>query len=418
MLKGIKGNVIYGNNPHDIKIMDNHYLIYDDNKIIGVFSNMPDYFKNIYVEDMGEKLIIPGFYDLHLHGGQYLQCGVGMSKQLLEWLNDYTYDMENKFDQEDFSEKVYKIFVNELGRVGTLGSSVFATTSIKGTEKLAEEFEKKGLRSYVGLVSMERNAPSYIVTSYEKMISDNENFIKKFKDGNLVKPILTPRFAPTSTMKGMMALGEMAKKYGVPVQSHINENKDEVEWVKKLFKRKAYGDVYNECGLYGDTPTLMAHGIYMTEEELKMTKEKDVILVHCPDSNLNVRSGIMPVRKYLDMGIRVGLGSDIAGGHKISMTEAIVKCIQLSKLNSVFYPEQEMISFSEAFYMATAVGGSFFGRVGKLEKDYQMDCLIIDIPQIYRDYYDLKDCLEKYVYMGDDRWIYKRFVAGKEIDIL
>ena len=418
MVQALKGNIIYTNSSKKFEIMVNHYLIYKNNKIIGVFPELPDIYKDIKVEDLSEKIIIPGFYDLHLHSGQYLQCGVGMSKQLLDWLKDYTYDMEKKFEEDEFSENICDLFVNDLAKSGTLGSSVFATTSLKGTEKLVEKFKDKGLRSYVGLVSMERNAPDYIVTSYEKMIDDNIEFIEKFKNEDMVRPIITPRFAPTSTERGMEALGNMAKKYNLPVQSHINENKDEIEWVRKLFDNKSYSDVYDKWGLYGDTPTLMAHGIYMTDDELKLTKKKDVILVHCPDSNLNVRSGIMPVRKYLNMGIKVGLGSDIAGGHKISMTESIVRAIQLSKLNNVFNPEEEMISFSEAFYMATVVGGSFFGKIGKFNEGYEMDCLVIDVPEIYRKYYTLEDCLEKYVYTGDDRWISKRIVAGKEISVL
>lgn len=416
MKKALKGNVLYTDSPDKFKIMEKHYLVYENDKIVGVFSELPEKYGEIEIEDFSDMLIIPGFYDLHLHGGQYLQCGVGMSKQLLDWLKDYTYDMEHRFEEEEFAEEIYEMFVKNLARSGTLGSAVFATTSLRGTEKLFDVFENIGLRSYVGLVSMERNAPEYIVDSYDKMIKNNEAIIEKFAGGDLVKPIITPRFAPTSTQGGLMALGKIAKEHNLPVQSHINENKDEVKWVKKLYDGKSYGSVYDECGLYGDTPTLMAHGIYMTDEELKLTKEKDVILVHCPDSNLNVRSGIMPVRKYLDMGIRVGLGTDIAGGHKISMTEAIVRCIQLSKLNNVFEENEKMLSFSEAFYMATAVGGSFFGLTGKLKESYEMDCLVIDIPDIYKKLYSVQDCLEKYVYTGDDRWIYKRFVAGKEID--
>jgi len=415
-IKILKGHIVYTENPLTFTIKNDGYLVYNGKEIVGVYDALPKEYDQMAIEDLGDVLVIPGFYDLHLHSGQYPQCGVGMDHQLLDWLKDYTYELERKFEDRAFAQRVYRLFVDDLSRYGTLGASVFATTAYTGTDELFQAFIDKGLRGLIGKVCMECYAPTFIVKDHETNIGDVVKLAEKYDHQELVQSIITPRFAPTSTSESLEELGQLAAKYNLPVQSHIDENMDEIKWVQELYGVRAYATVYNDHGLYGQQPTLMAHGIYLSDEEIALTKKNDVILVHCPDSNLNIRSGIMPVRKYLNEGIRIGLGTDIAGGHKISMTEAIVRCIQLSKQLSLMEPAYDMIKFSEAFYMATAVGGSFFGNVGQIKEGFEMDCLVIDDPLLYKELYSVKDRLEKFVYTGDDRWIAKRYVAGKLIE--
>lgn len=415
MTRILKGHIAYADASNKLKVIENGYLIFDQEVIISVTETLTADYEISQVEDLGDVLIVPGFYDLHTHGSQFPQCGVGMSQQLLDWLNDYTYDLEAKFEDELFASRVYNAFAAELIQYGTLGAAVFATTSLKGTESLFQAFIDKGLRGYIGKVCMECCAPDFITKSHTENIQDVIDLQEKFAYQHLVKSIVTPRFAPTSTPESLEALGKIAKEHQLAVQSHLDENIEEIEWVHTLYGPDAYAVVYDDHGLYGQQPTLMAHGIYLDDEEVTLTKERGVILVHCPDSNLNLRSGIMPVRKYLNLGITVGLGTDIAGGHKVSMAEATVRCIQLSKQLSLQNPAYEALSFCEAYYMATVVGGAFFGEFGKLKAGYGMDCLVIDDPFLYKELYTIEDRLEKFVYTGDDRWIMRRYIAGKQV---
>ena len=146
-------------------------------------------------------------------------------------------------------------------------------------------------------------------------------------------------------------------------------------------------------------------------------KKNNVTAVHCPFSNLNLASGIMPIRRFLDKGISVALGSDISGGHELSMFKVIVNTIQSSKvcwINS--NKEFDFLNLSEAFYLATKGGGSFFGKVGSFEKDYDFDALIIDDENLNHDNYSLMERLERFIYLGDDRNIVHRYVRGNLID--
>ena len=409
----IKGHIVFTDSASEFTIIENGYIVSENGSIIDVCDSLPEKYHGIDVTDYGDSLIIPGFYDLHNHAGQYLQCGTGMNKELLDWLQDYTYKLEKDLADPEYAHRVYSRYVEDLCKYGTLGACAFATSSTVGTECLFEEFKKVGIRGFVGKVNMDCNAPDFIIEEAQKSLEGTRYLVEKYKDEPLVRPIITPRFAPTSTREALKMLGEMAVANGLPVQSHLSENRAEIEWVKELFPEYAnYASVYAGNQLFGDTPTLMAHGVYLTEKEVEMCRNGNVYLVHCPDSNINVRSGIAPVKEFLNRGLKVGLGSDIAGGHKIQMNEAIVRAVQSSKILAVDKPDAQL-SISEAFYMATVIGGEFFGRMGKLKREYQLDALVIDDDPLYKERYSLEDRLEKFLYIGDDRWIAARYVGGE-----
>ncbi|TCO79437.1 amidohydrolase family protein [Marinisporobacter balticus] len=412
----VKGNIIFTKVSNRFECYEDHYIISINGIIEGIYKVLPQKYENCTVKDYGERFIIPGFVDLHLHAAQFLQCGMGMTKKLLDWLNDYTFDLEKQFQDVSFAKEVYKRFADQLVAKGTLRACIFGSTSTKGTEILFEVLKEKGIGAYVGKVNMDRNAPDFIIETTEESIKGTKYLIEKYKDEKRVRPIITPRFAPTSTEDLLQRLGELAEKYNIPVQSHVSENIDEINWVGALFPdSKNYVDVYDKHGLFGQTPTVMAHGIYLDKDELNRVKRNKVTLTHCPDSNVNVRSGIMPLRKYLNMGLQIGLGSDIAGGHKIALNEAMVRAIQLSKLVNMRKPEYEILSASEAFYLGTKGGGSFFGKTGSFEKGYLFDALVIEDDEWIANRYGLEDRLESFLYIGDDRNICARYVEGCEI---
>ncbi len=412
-----KGHIIYTDGPDRFEVHENSYIVVKNGTIEDVCESLPTDYADTPIHDFGNALIIPGFYDMHNHAGQYLQCGTGMTKQLLEWLNDYTYKLEADLADKAYATKVYRAFTRDLLRYGTLGACTFATTSEKGTACLFEAFKEIGIRAFVGKVNMVRNAPDFILEDTDASIESNLALISRYQSDSKVKPILTPRFAPTSSEASLKRLGEIARAHNIPVQSHISENKDEIAWVHSLYPwAENYASVYGKFGLYGHVPTLMAHAVYLTPDEIELSRNENVYLVHCPDSNINVRSGIAPIKQYMTQGLKVTLGSDIAGGHKIQMNEAIVRAIQSSKLLSLSQKDAQ-ISLSEAFYLATAAGGAFFGSVGKLKSGYAFDALVIDDHPLYKDRYSVLDRLEKFIYTGDDRWISARFIEGQLLEL-
>ena len=418
MVQIYKGNILFTKIKDKFEIIENGFIIVKNGKILDLYKNLPSEYQNFEVIDFSDNLIIPGMNDLHCHAPQFRNLGMAMDKELIPWLDNYTFPEEVKFKSIEYSDKVYKNFIKEVWRHGTTRIAVFATVHKDSSIRLMDLFKQSGLGALVGKVNMNINCTDDLLENTKKSISDTEYILENYYNADqLVNPIITPRFIPSCNSELLKSLGDLAIKYNVPTQSHLSENLGEIDWVKQLQpESEFYGDAYNRFNLFGQTKTLMAHCVYSCDKELELMKKNNVFAVHCPNSNLNLGSGIMPVRKFLDNGINIVLGSDISGGHDLSIFKVMVNAIQCSKFLWVNSNKQiDFLTLSEAFYMATKGGGSFFGKVGSFEKNYDFDALVLDDSNLNPESYSLIERLERFIYIGDDRNIIHRYVRGEEI---
>ena len=417
----LKGNIIYSKNQNEINCFENSYLICQDGKSMGVFKKLDEKYKDIEVIDFGEKIICPGLVDLHIHAPQYNFRGMGMDLELLDWLNTYTFPSEAKFKDEDYAKRSYQRFVDYLKYGPNTRHVIFASLHVKSTQILMDLMEKSKMVSFVGKVNMDRNGGVDLeekdANQSEKATLDWLESIKgKYKN---TYPILTPRFIPSCTDELLEKLRKIKDEYNLPIQSHLSENLGEIEWVKELVPQaKFYGDAYNIFDLFGkNNKTVMAHCVYSNDDEQDLIKENKVFIAHCPDSNTNLTSGIAPAGKYLREGQKIGLGSDVAGGTHASIFKAMADAIKVSKLRYRLVDEKiKPLSLEEAFYMATLGGGEFFGKVGSFEKGYEFDAIVIDDEKLLEeDKFNLKQRLERIVYLSKDEDIVSKFVRGEKI---
>ena len=429
MKKIYKAHILYTKEQSRFEVLENGYVAVDaDGRVTGVATDLASLDSlDAEVTDFGDCLLIPAMNDLHVHAPQYRNQGIAMDLELLPWLQNYTFPEELKYASLDYAERMYRRFVHDLWRFGTMRACVFATIHTESTRLLMRLFQESGMGALVGKVAMNRNCPPGLSESVEESVQGYENLISWCShEGNLtppssllpprVRPIVTPRFIPSCTPEMLRACGQLAAKYQLPVQSHLSENKDEIAWVKTLEPDSTcYGDAYDRYGLFGQTPTVMAHCVWTDGEELELMKRRGVMVAHCPTSNFNVASGMAPVRRLLDEGLPVGLGSDISGGHDLNIFRMMVYAIQVSKMHYQQNHERSFLTLSEAFWIATKSGGSFFGQVGSFEPGYEFDALVIDDRELNHDNYTLLERLERYIYIGDDRQIMHRFCRGKEI---
>lgn len=417
----LKGNIIYSKNQNEINCFENSYLICQDGKSMGVFKKLDEKYKDIEVIDFGEKIICPGLVDLHIHAPQYNFRGMGMDLELLDWLNTYTFPSEEKFKDEDYAKRSYQRFVDYLKYGPNTRHVIFASLHVKSTQILMDLMEESKMVSFVGKVNMDRNGGVDLeekdANQSEKATLDWLESIKgKYKN---TYPILTPRFIPSCTDELLEKLRKIKDEYNLPIQSHLSENLGEIEWVKELVpKAKFYGDAYNIFDLFGkNNKTVMAHCVYSNDDEQDLIKENKVFIAHCPDSNTNLTSGIAPAGKYLREGQKIGLGSDVAGGTHASIFKAMADAIKVSKLRYRLVDEKiKPLSLEEAFYMATLGGGEIFGKVGSFEKGYEFDAIVIDDEKLLEeDKFNLKQRLERIVYLSKDEDIVSKFVRGNKI---
>ena len=432
MKKVYKAHILFTKEKDRFEIFENGYIAVENGIVVGVANSLDELkdqcskfnVQDAEVVDFGDKLLIPAMNDMHVHAPQVHNQGVAMDLELLPWLQNYTFPEESKYADTAYAECMYRRFIHTQWLFGTMRSVAFGTVHTESTRVLMKLYQEAGMGALVGKVAMNRNCPEALCEDVEAAVEGNEKLIAEFNAPSpntnhptpLVRPIITPRFVPSCTPELLKACGELAKKYQLPVQSHLSENTSEIAWVAELEpESKSYGDAYNRYGLFGQTPTIMAHCVWTAGRELELMKKNGVMVAHCPTSNFNLSSGMAPVRNLLDAGIRIGLGSDISGGHDLNMFRMLVYAIQVSKMQYQQNHDKAFLTLPEIFWIATKSAGSFFGKVGSFEPGYEFDALVIDDAVLYPAEYSLQHRLERFIYVGDDRQIVHRFCRGQEI---
>ena len=367
--------------------------------------------------DLGEDaLITPGFIDTHLHAPQLEMIG-SYGGHLLEWLNRYTFPTERKFEDPEHARDVARAFYDELLRHGTLAALVFSTIHPQATDIFFEEAERRGFRGIVGKTMMDRNAPDYLLDKSPKQSYDESRaLIQKWHGRGLLRYAITPRFAPTSTPELLEAAGQLRKEFpDTWVHTHISENKNEVLWVQSLFPDAEYADVYDHYGLL-DEKTVLAHGVWLTAEELHLLAARGARVSHCPNSNLFLGSGLFPLFRVLNAGVKVGLGSDIGAGTTPSMFNAMADAYKVQQVQSV------SLSPFHLWYLSTLGGAralNLDNETGSLEPGKSADFLVIDphgtplLSMRTGRANTLVDLLAGLIFMGDDRAVKRSVIAGK-----
>ena len=361
----IHGDICYSSDKNTLVTREGGYLVCVDGICKGIFDTIPEEYSHLEVHDYSGMLVMPGMVDLHIHAPQYAYRGLGMDRELLDWLNTYAFPEESKYSDLSYADKAYTIFTDAIKRSATTRPVVFGTLHREATELLMDKLEQSGVVSFVGKVNMDRNSPDDLrEASAEASLADTERFIKetqhKYKN---TAPIITPRFTPSCTDELMQELGRIAKEKDLPIQSHLSENTGELALVKELHPDcTQYWETYAKYGLWNEK-TLMAHCVWSDARERKAIKDAGVWAVHCASSNENLVSGYAPVRVMLNEGLNVVLGSDIAGGDHLSMFKNITAAIRASKARRIMDNWQtDFLTVEEAFYLGTSAAAPFFGE--------------------------------------------------------
>lgn len=393
---------------------DGHLAVGEDGRIVsaGEFAEAPEG----EVVELSGKLIVPGFIDTHLHAPQLEMIG-SYGGHLLEWLNRYTFPTERKFEDPEHARRVARSFYDELLRNGTLTALIFSTVHATATEIFFEEAEARGFRGIIGKAMMDRNAPEYLLdASAQQSYEESRVLLEKWHGRGLLGYAITPRFAPTSTPEQLALAGKLKAEFpDAWVHTHISENRNEVLWVQELFSDAEYADVYDHYGLLSNR-TVLAHGVWLTPEELDLLARRGSRISHCPNSNLFLGSGLFPLHRVIDAGVIVGLGSDIGAGTTPSFFNAMADAYKVQQVQNV------SLSPFHLWYLATLGGAralTLDGETGSLEAGKSADFLVLDLhatPLLALRTgraSSLEDLLAGLIFMGDDRAVERSFIAGR-----
>lgn len=399
--------------------------------------------------DLRPRWILPGMVDLHSHVPQYPEVARD-GLELLPWLETHIFPAEARFADPDVATPIIRRFMADLIRLGTTTAVLYGTVHARSTDLIFREAEVSGLRIVAGKAMMDWHAPASLQEVTEVSLAEAEALCQAWhgrRHGRLMYAF-TPRFAPSCTPELMRGVARLAEKYGAYVQTHLSENLNELAYVRDLFPEAAhYTDVYRRMGLLGPR-TLLAHGIHLAPSEREMVRASGAALIHCPASNAFLRSGSMPLRRLLDEGLKVGLGTDVGAGVGLSLWREAGMACQVSKLRYAHQqkgrtrlgtfpglapgqaealarhldlePERPLDAI-EAFGLATLGGARALGledRIGSLAPGKDADFVVVDAsvpdPLGSRDHVDPATVLGRLLYRPDPHMVRATFVRGQQ----
>jgi guanine deaminase len=364
-----------------------------------------------------DSLISAGFIDAHVHYPQ-TQVIASHGKQLLDWLNDFTFPAEAAFGDAMHARAAARFFLQECLRAGTTSSAVYCTVHPESADAFFEEAFARGMRMIAGKVLMDRNAPEALCDTAQSGYDQSKALLERWHGRGRLSYCITPRFAATSTPQQLAAAGALWHEHpGTYLQSHIAENRDEIAWVRELFpERSSYLDVYDHAGLLGPR-AIYGHGIWLAESEFARMHETGSAIAHCPTSNTFLGSGLFRLHdaQQPQRPVRVALATDIGGGTRFSMLSTMHEAYKIAQLNG------RPFSAAQGFYLATRGSARALyleDRIGSIATGMEADLVVLDLnstPLIaarMQHCEDLAQALFVQMTLADERAVRATYVAG------
>lgn len=371
---------------------------------------------DVPVDDHRGKLILPGFIDTHIH---YAQIDVIAShgEQLLNWLEKYTFPAEQRFADPQHAASAAEFFCDELLRNGTTTALAFATVHPGSADALFTAAHRRRMRMITGKVLMDRHCPGTLCDIGTTGEAESTALIDRWHGRDRLLYAVTPRFPATSSPEQMQAAARLYANYpGLYLQSHLAENRQEVDWVAEVYPQaRSYLDVYSRFGHLGPR-SMFAHCIWIDDADRLRMAEAGAAMSFCPTSNLFLGSGLFDFERARAHGVRVGIGTDVGAGTSFSMLQTLGEAYKVLQL------QRQNLSPERAFYLATLGGARSLyleDRIGSFARGCEADFVVLDpqaTPLMARRMERCATLAERlFVFMtlGDDRAVLATHILGE-----
>jgi guanine deaminase len=295
-----------------------HWLLIDERgRITAVQPEAPG--DDWHQLDRSGQLLLPGFIDTHVHCPQ-IDVIASWGSELLDWLNTYTFPAEARHADPAVAQAAATLFLDALLAHGSTAAVVFPTMHPASVDALFEAASQRGMRLLAGKVLMDRHAPDALRDDVVQAERDCRALIERWHGRGRNAYAVTPRFAATSSPGQLAMAGRLLADHpGLYLQTHVAENRAEVEWVAALFpEARSYLDVYAQHGLLGER-SVLAHGIWLDDADRALLHAAGAQIAFCPSSNLFLGSGLFGWPQAAAAGVNVSLASDVGGGTSLSM---------------------------------------------------------------------------------------------------
>jgi guanine deaminase len=331
------------------------------------------------VLDRRDCVLIPGLVDTHVHFPQIPVIGA-MGLELLDWLAQRTLPEEAKMGDLDHATRAAARFTRLLARNGTTSALVFGSHFPHAQHALFEAAHASGLRITSGLVVSDRNLRPELELTPDQAYAQSRQLIDRWHNQGRLRYAVTPRFSVSATEAMLDACRTLLTETGDALfTSHVNESLGEVEFVKQLFPRaKDYVGTYEDAGLLTDR-SVLAHNVHVSDDELRRLHHAHTSVAHCPSSNAFLSSGIFPMARHVEHGVRFGMGTDVGAGTGLSMLKEGLVAYHVQMVRD----QGHMLGPAHLLYLATLAGARALGlddQTGDLTPGKQADLVLIKPP--------------------------------------
>jgi guanine deaminase len=406
--------------PHapGVRFRPDHWLLVEDGRITGAQpASLPLKGRWQRVDHAG-RLLMPGFIDTHVHSPQ-LDVVASYGTELLDWLERYTFPAERRHADPAVARAGAERFVGALLAHGTTAAVVFPTVHKVSADALFESASRRGMRMIAGKVLMDRHAPDDLRDDVRTAERDCIELIERWHGKGRNSYAMTVRFAPTSTPAQLEMAGALCDADpSLYLHTHVAENRVEVRWVAELFPQaRSYLDVYERHGLL-HRRAVLAHGVWLDDEDRAVLRDTGAQIAHCPCSNLFLGSGIFDWERTASAGVNVSLGSDVGGGTRLCMLCGMADAYKVQALAG-----NRMTAWAALHAATRGAAGALHltDEIGSLEPGRMADLAVWDwaVGDVARQRIDRANDLHEKVFawmtLADERNLVETYVAGQRV---
>lgn len=358
-----------------LRIEQDAGLLVRDGLIVerGPYADLRSRHREATTVDLSQGLLLPGFVDTHVHFPQVRVIG-GLGMPLLEWLDRCALPEEARMGDVSIAREVAREFLTGLAGAGTTSALVFGSHFPSAVDAFCEEATGSGLRIVTGLVVADRILRADLLTTPERAHAESVALARRWHGRGRLRYAVTPRFALSATAELLASCAQtLADVPGALFTSHVNENPLEIEEVRLLSGLPCYTDAYDRPGLLR-ARSVLAHNVHPTDAELEQLAGRRVAIAHCPTSNSALGSGLFPMRRHLDAGVPLALGSDVGAGTGFCLLKEGLQAYFVQRL----HPDGVPLTPAHLLYLATAAGARALGQeseVGHLSEGMRFDAV-------------------------------------------
>ncbi len=400
-------------------------LVISEGKILELdhYKKIREKYCEVPFEDYRGKLIVPGFIDTHIHYPQMEIIG-SFGHQLIDWLNGYAFPAERSFNDPDYAKAIAELFVQELFKNGTTSCMAFSTVHKEAVDALFEAASRYHMRIITGRVWMNRNGDNALMDDTRKAYEETHELIERWHNKGRNLYAITPRFAVSCDRASLVMQGKLHLEFpDTYVQTHLSENDQELRMIRELFpEARDYLEVYEKAGLVTNR-SIFAHGVHLSDSELKRLAKAGAAIAHCPTSNLFLGSGLFDMKRTHEAGVQVTIATDVGGGTSFSLLRTLDEAYKVQQL------QKYALKPFEAFYRITLGAAKALHldhRIGNFDPGKEADFIVLDcavtiLQKLRLEFLrrtrspDIESLLFGLQITGDDRNVAATYVMGKKV---